>query len=76
MLVKITRYVCLLGCGMLEGIAATVLVLELVLRGLNRPGVCPRPAGGVRLLYAVHRRRPAIDARSHGDAGHPGPQVA
>jgi uncharacterized membrane protein len=35
MLVKITRYVCLLGCGMLAGIAATVLVLELALRGLN-----------------------------------------
>ena len=34
-LVKITRYVSLLGCGMLAGIAVTVLVLELALRRLN-----------------------------------------
>ena len=34
-LVKITRYVSLLGCGMLAGVAATVLVLELALRRLN-----------------------------------------
>jgi Domain of unknown function (DUF1772) len=33
--VKITLYLCLLGCGMLAGIAAIVLVLELALRGLN-----------------------------------------
>jgi hypothetical protein len=34
-LVKITRYVSLLGCGMLAGVAVTVLVLELALRRLN-----------------------------------------
>jgi uncharacterized membrane protein len=34
-LIKITRYVSLLGCGMLAGIALTVLVLELALRRLN-----------------------------------------
>jgi uncharacterized membrane protein len=34
-LVKITRYVSLLGCGMLAGVAATVLVLVLALRRLN-----------------------------------------
>jgi uncharacterized membrane protein len=34
-LVKITRYVSVLGCGMLAGIAVTVFVLELALRGLN-----------------------------------------
>ena len=34
-LVKITRYTSLLGCGMLAGVAVTVLVLELALRRLN-----------------------------------------
>lgn len=34
-LVKITRYASLLGCGMLAGVAVTVLVLELALRRLN-----------------------------------------
>jgi hypothetical protein len=34
-LVKITRYVSLLGCGVLAGVAVTVLVLELALRRLN-----------------------------------------
>jgi hypothetical protein len=34
-LVKITRYVSLLSCGMLAGVAVTVLVLELALRRLN-----------------------------------------
>jgi hypothetical protein len=34
-LIKITRYVSLLGCCMLAGIACTVLVLELALRRLN-----------------------------------------
>jgi hypothetical protein len=34
-LVKITRYVSLLGCSMLTGVAVSVLVLELALRQLN-----------------------------------------
>jgi hypothetical protein len=36
-LVKITRYASLLCCGMLAGVAVTVLVLELALRRLNGP---------------------------------------
>jgi hypothetical protein len=36
-LVKATRYVSLLCCGMLAGVAVTVLFLELALRRLNGP---------------------------------------
>jgi hypothetical protein len=38
MLAKITRYVSLLGCGMLAGVAVTVFALELALRDLNGQG--------------------------------------
>jgi hypothetical protein len=34
-LVRITRYVSLLGCSMLTGVAVSALVLELALRQLN-----------------------------------------
>jgi uncharacterized membrane protein len=37
-LVRITRDAALLGCAILSGIAATVLVLELALRQLDGPG--------------------------------------
>ena len=51
-LVKSTRYASLLGCGMLPGVAVTVLVLEGA-TAAERPGVCSRPAGRVCLLHPV-----------------------
>jgi hypothetical protein len=58
-LVKITRYVSVLGCGMLAGVAVTVLVLELALRGLNgqeypasaRPGSPSSPRSSAPSFY-------------------------
>ena len=58
-LVKITRYVSVLGCGMLAGVAVTVLVLELALRGLNgqeypasaRPGSPSSPRSSASSFY-------------------------